>query len=110
MTITKEQEMLCQKYNVSPSVPESDQKLGIALSTLSQKPINGIRHKIENGTCGWYIWGGEVLLEDPDFFKPLHVKHINEQLPIIQKYLALPVGYRFLVTESYEDVWFDSSI
>ncbi|WP_443019960.1 immunity protein Imm33 domain-containing protein [Shewanella sp. OMA3-2] len=22
-------------------------------------PINGLRHKAENGTCGWYIWCGE---------------------------------------------------
>jgi len=29
---------------------------------------------------------------------------------MVEKYLALPVGFRFLVTEDYEDIWFDESI
>ncbi len=61
----------------------------------------------ENGTCGWYIWCGEELSEDPDFYKPLHVSHINKYLPEIEKYLALPSKYRFLVAGDYEDVWQD---
>ena len=90
--------------------PDAEEKLGIALSTIGKMPINGLRHPIENGTCGWYIWCGEKLSEDVEFFKPLHVKHINEYCPTIEKYLALPVGFRFLVAEGYEDVWFDESL
>ena len=84
--------------------------MGIAISAIGKTPINGLRHPVENGTCGWYIWCGEKLLENADFFQPLHVKHINEYCPSIEKYLGLPVGYRFLIAEAYEDVWFDESL
>ncbi len=110
MTAIEEQMAICNKHAVEVFAPEAGEKLGIALSTLGKTPINGLRHPIENGTCGWYIWCGEELSEDPEFFKPLCARHINEYLPIIEKYLALPVGYRFLVAEGYEDIWCDETI
>lgn len=51
-----------------------EEKCGVALHTLSLKPLNALRHPPEGGASGWYIWGGEQLSEAPDFFKPLHVK------------------------------------
>lgn len=73
-------------------------------------PINGLRHPPQGDTAGWYIWAGEELHKEPDFFKPLHIFHINEWCPQIQKYLALAPGWRFLVANNYEDVWFDPTI
>ena len=63
------------KYGVEAIPSHDDDKLGIALETIGKTPINGLRHKVENGTCGWYIWCGEEFSQDSDFFKPLHVKH-----------------------------------
>jgi hypothetical protein len=110
MVATEEQKMICKKEGVEILTPSPNEKLGIALSTIGKKPINGLRHPIENGTCGWYLWCGEELSKEEEFFKPLHVEHIKEYLPLVEKYLALPVGYRFLVTENYEDIWFDESL
>ena len=104
------QKEICLKYGVESIPSHEDEKLGIALETIGKIPINGLRLKAENGTCGWYIWCGEQFSEDSDFFKPLHVKHINKYLPVIEKYLSLPPGYRFLIAGDYEDVWFDSSL
>jgi len=105
------QKEICKKYKTITSVPKNDEKLGIAIETIGQQPINGLRHKSQNGTCGWYIWCGErINEEDEDFFKPLHVSHIQEYLPEVEQYLALPTGYRFLVADEYEDVWYDESI
>lgn len=61
-------------------------------------------------TTGWYIWAGEEFSTDPDFFVPLHVKHLNEWCPVVLKYLSLAPGWRFLVTNDYEDVWQDKSL
>lgn len=72
-------------------------------------PIHGLRHKEEKGTSGWYTWVGDYK-EDDDFFVPLHISHIEDWNPIIEKYLALAPGWRFLVTPSYEDVWYDESL
>ncbi len=110
MSIIEEQKLVCRNQGVEAVFPKMEEKLGIALSTIGTKPINGLRHPIENGTCGWYLWCGEEFPEDSEFFKPLHVEHIHEYLPLAEKYLALPVCYRFLVTESYEDIWFDKSL
>ena len=104
------QEEICKKFGAAPMPFKTNDKLGIAIETLGKQPINGLRHNPENGTCGWYIWCGEEMSEDPDFFKPLHVSHLAEYLPEIEQYLSLPPGYRFLVAEGYEDVWHDSQL
>jgi len=55
-------------------------------------------------------WCSEELSNDPDFYKPLHVSHIQKYLPSIKKYLALSIGCRFLIADNYEDIWFDEAI
>lgn len=105
-----EQKALCEKYGVEPVYPGATEKLGIAISTLGKKPIHGVRHNVEKGTCGWYIWCGETMSNDPDFFQALHVRHLNDYLPVVENYLALPVGYRFLLAGDYVDVWHDEAI
>ena len=101
---------ISQKFNVKAIPCKNNEKLGIALDTLGKFPINGLRHKPENGTCGWYIWCGETMSKDPSFFKSLHVSHINDYLPQIEQYLSLPPGYRFLLASNHEDVWYDSTL
>ncbi len=73
-------------------------------------PVNGLPHKPEGDTSGWYIWAGEQLSDDPGFFVPLHVEHLAEWCPAAIPYLALPPGWRFLVATGYEDVWPDQSL
>jgi len=104
------QKDVCDKYSAEYAPPKLDHKLGIALETIGKLPVNGVRHTEENGTCGWYIWCGEEMGQDSDFFKPLHVSHIAEYLPEIERFLALPSGYRVLIANEYEDVWYDESI
>jgi len=104
------QQDICAKFKTEFSPCSESDKLGIAIETIGKLPINGLRHVAENGTCGWYIWCGEDWSDDPDFFKPLHVNHINKYLPQVEPYLALPPGHRFLVADGYEDVWQDSEL
>ena len=104
------QKEVCDRFNVE-FVPSSEvEKLGIAIERIGELPIHGLRHKAENGTCGWYIWCGGEMTQEDDFFKPLHVSHISNYLPEVEKYLALPPGYRFLIAGDYEDVWHDPSL
>ncbi|HFQ5177624.1 TPA: hypothetical protein ACGUW8_004307 [Vibrio vulnificus] len=44
-----------QFQDVAKEYPNTGSKLGIALSTVNQTPINGMRVEPENGTNGWYI-------------------------------------------------------
>src|SRR5438309_27349 len=101
----EEQKKICNKYHVSFVSSPSELKIGIAKNIRENiYPLNGLRHKQENGTCGWYLWRGEELSQDPDFFEPIHVSHLADYCPEAIKYLVLPAGYRFLVAPNYENV------
>lgn len=110
MEIIKSQKDICRKYSANYVESPINLKVGISLNVKSgQFPVHGLRHPMQGDTTGWYIWAGEYST-DPDFFKPLHVEHINEWNPIIAPYLGLAPGWRFLITPTYEDVWEDSTL
>ena len=105
------QRELCERYGVQcvPSPP--DLKVGIARNVRDGiLPINGLRHPASGDTTGWYIWAGGEPSREPDFFAPLHVRHLGEWCPVVIRFLGLPAGYRFLVAGDYEDVWFDPTL
>jgi hypothetical protein len=93
-------------YLASP--PES--KLGFASSTKGPMPLNGLRHRPQGSTNGWYLWCGQEFSDAADFFQPLHTRHVYEAYPQAVKLLGLPPGYRFLLAEDYVDVWYDASL
>lgn len=109
--VADQQRALCQRLNTDfvPSLPHM--KAGVSDNVRSgTMPINGLRHPPTKDTSGWYIWAGEVLSDAPDFFLPLHLEHISEWCPFIEKFLGLPPGWRFLAAEGYEDAWFDETL
>jgi len=73
-------------------------------------PFNGLRHPPEFGTNGWYLWRGERLEQAENFFNPLHTEHLHEWCPAVERYLALPAGWRFLLAPGHEDVWYDDAL
>jgi len=105
------QRAICENYKTNFLESPPYLKVGISKNVKDGAlPINGVRYHPEGDTTGWYLWGGEEFSEDPDFFIPLHVAHIDDCNPLIAKYLGLPPGWRFLVTDDYEDVWFDEEV
>ena len=101
---------VCQRHGSSFVPPASDETLGIALSSLRLQPLNALRHRPESGTCGWYIWGGGELSQDPQFFQPLHVHHVAAYTPDLVPFLALAPGWRVLLAPEQCDVWRDPSL
>ena len=103
---------LCERFGVTPELPTEDQKVGLAQTARDQNlwPLNGLRHPVVGDTSGWYIWAGTEFKTEPEFFAPLHVKHLPDVCPAALPYLALPPGWRFLVGPGYEDVWRDDSL
>ena len=108
----EEQRLLCKNYQIDWVASEPHLRIGLADNVLSDLiPVNGLRHPIENGTTGWYIWSGEVFSEDADFFKPYCVDHLPRLKPLIIPFLGLPPGYRFLIDgKGYVDVWEDTNL
>lgn len=110
-TLVRQQKDLCVRYG-SPFVGSPlALKVGIAVNVKSGLlPINGLRNPPEGDTTGWYIWAGEELSDDPDFFVPLHVEHLIQWCPAVLPYLGLAPGWRFLIAGAYDDVWEDKSL
>ncbi len=108
-TMSNDQRNVCQRFGTEYMPPEASQKVGISLGSLEDVPLHAVRLSPDNGTCGWYIYGGEYS-PDANFYQPLHVAHLIERCPNIVPYLALPPGWRVLLAPDYEDVWFDGEL
>jgi len=111
-TLEAQQRAVCTQHQAEFVAVNDELKVGIALNVREGiLPLNGLRHPPEGDTTGWYIWaGGGDPPNDPEFFKPLHVAHLETWCPRIRKYLGLGPGWRFLVTDDYEDIWFDPNL
>src|SRR5437868_7292335 len=97
--ITDEQREVCARYGVAPVPADLHLKVGVAPNVRSGlQPMNGLRRAPDTEITGWYMWaGGELPTNDPEFFVPLHVVHLEEWCPAVLPYLALPRGWRFLI-------------
>lgn len=105
------QHAVCMRFGAPYFGCDPKLKVGISRNVREGlRPLNGLRIQPEGDTSGWYIWAGEEFSEAPDFFVPLHVSHLAQWAPLVVSYLGLPPGWRFLVTEQYEDVWEDSQL
>ncbi len=110
-SLIDQQRNICRKYDAQWFESPDDLKVGIATNVKSGlQPINGLRHPPQADTTGWYIWAGEELSNDPNFFVPLHVKHLKDWCPAALKFLGLPPGWRFMVADNHEDVWEDPAL
>ncbi|MEX0273784.1 MAG: hypothetical protein AB3N16_05345 [Flavobacteriaceae bacterium] len=112
MDLIEKQKNICLKYSSSFRESPKGFKVGISDSVKDGvQPIHALRHFPSDDTTGWYIWAGEYS-DDPDFFKPLHVEHLDKWCPLILPYLGLDAGWRFLIAEdgNYVDIWEDLSL
>ncbi|MBT4043980.1 MAG: hypothetical protein HOK21_11965 [Rhodospirillaceae bacterium] len=109
--IEKLQRDICNNYGAAYLPIPRSSVIGISLNMReSLGPINGFRHPPQGETTGWFLYAGEELKSDPDFFHPLHVGHLGSWCPVVEKFLGLPPGWRFLIAEDYLDVWYDDDL
>lgn len=102
---------VCERLGVKPCTLLSQDKIGLAISTMNTSPINGIRVPAMSGTSGWYIFGGEEASADPSFYSPICITHLRKYCEIAIPYLCLPPGWRFQIdSQGYEDVWYDETL
>lgn len=106
MCLIEIQQFVCQKFNSKFVPPTENEMVALAISSLGEIPITGIRNVLEaNENISWFFYCGEFS-EDKDFFKPIHISHLKDYLPEVMQYLALEEGFRFVIdNDGYEDVW-----
>ena len=57
-------------------------------------PLTAVRHPVEHGTSGWYVWAG-AYSEADDFYVPVHTGHLETYCPDLVPFLAMPPGWWF---------------
>ena len=104
--LISEQKLLCEEFESSYIKVSGDDVVAVAVNTLNQEPIVGIRKKPEaEENVAWFIYGGEMG-KGEDFFETMTVRELQDILPEVLPYLALAEGFRFMIDrEDYEDVW-----
>jgi len=103
------QKEICEAYK-SKWVPTNKKHIIGVSKDLNNNPIHGLRHPIENGNAGWYLWTGEYS-ESEDFFKPICAEHLLQMRPDVIKFLGLDISFRFLSDNAgYQDVWQDDRL
>ena len=108
--IERDQRAFCSEWSAHYLACSALSKIGFALSTKGEVPINGLRHPPQGDTTGWYLWCGEEWSDSPDFFQPIHTHHLYTDFPNVVRFLGLAPGYRFLLAEDHLDVWYDPSL
>lgn len=102
---------MCARFGAAFVEAPSALKLGVSRNFASTDfPLNDLRHLPVNETCGWFIWSGTTLSQEPDFFVPMHVVHLADICPNIQPYLGLSPGWRFQLAPGHEDAWWDEAL
>jgi len=97
--------------NVDPRRPLANEAMGLALDTLRTMPLNGLRYPPSEGGSGWYIWGGDKMLQTADFFSPVQYRYLSDYVAGIAPFLELPPGFRFLTDlRGRQKVWFDGGL
>lgn len=108
----KQQRTVCERFGAHFEAAPSELKVGISPAVRAGvRPIHGLRVAPVGDTSGWYIWAGGEMSQDPDFFQPLCVEHLDDWCPGLKPYLGLPPGWRFVIDlKGYEDVWHDPEL
>ena len=97
--------------DVDPRPPHPDEALALAMETLRTMPLNGLRYPPQEGGSGWYIWGGETMLQTADFFTAIKVRDLGDYVPNLHPFLDLPPGFRFQTdTKGQQKVRFDGGL
>ena len=103
----EEQKLLCEEFDSAYIKVNADDEVAIAIKTLDQELIVGIRKKVEAGSkVAWYIYGGELEDGEENLFEIVTITQLLEIFPDVLPYLALEEGFRFMIDQDdYEDVW-----
>ncbi|MBJ6362368.1 hypothetical protein ACFOQM_13825 [Paenibacillus sp. GCM10012307] len=106
--VIREQEDICAKFDVNPVFPQFSQNIVISKGVYEGLGIDAIRYSSPEHMTGWWLTT-DLYDDNTDSLMNVHYFHVAFNRPDLLKYLALPCGYRFYITNSEEDIWFDEN-
>jgi hypothetical protein len=106
--LEEQQRRVCAAHQAEFVPPAPGSKVGIALQTLGQVPIHGVRVPPTESTCGWFLFAGEQWSDAADFYQPLCVEHVAKYCEPALPFLGLAPGWRFMTDgQGFVDVWWE---
>lgn len=110
MSIELEQRKCCEHFDAEFTSIEDTQMVAISEGIYEGVvPVEGVRYPSPNHMSGWWHttddYDGNI-----DSIKTVHFSHIIEKRPELAIYMGLPNGYRFLLGNKEESVWFDEKV
>jgi hypothetical protein len=99
------QKSTCRDYDLPEVEPEG--MVAVALDTLGKFPICGecVVKEDDWEKISWYFYCGDYS-EKKDFYRPIHIEHLNDILPDALKFLRMPYGSGFVINSNGdEEIW-----
>lgn len=100
----------CKRFSAIHFPFKDDDTVYFATATRGLLPVNGERINSENGESGWYIWCGVERKDDESFFEKISLYELSDRAPLVQAFLGLPPGYRFLIAGGHQKAWYDTDL
>lgn len=105
------QRALCVALSLTHCPAPAESTLGVARDVLvGREPLNGLRYPGSGTRSGWYLWAGEVLRDDDDFFVEMTVAEFVLARPDLEPFLGLPPGQHFLIADGQYEAWEDAQL
>ena len=95
---------LCKQKEIDCQPPVSDSLVAVSVGVFEGEPVQGVRHRMDMHMSGWIITS-DLYDGNVSSLRTEHVVHLIENRPDLEKYLCLPIGWRF--DSARDDVWFD---
>ena len=87
----------CSHYEAKPDFVLASQMVVISKGIYEGVvPVEGVRYASPKHMSGWWLTTDEYD-GDINSLNTVHFKHVVEHRPELAIYMALPVGYRFLL-------------
>ena len=105
----RDQHLICAQQGAVFKPPRPDKLTVISQGVLEGLPVEGVRYPSPEHMSGWWLTTDEYD-GNINSLKHQHTYHVTAAQPHLAKYLALPEGFRFKITNGTADVWLDPKV
>jgi hypothetical protein len=107
--VLNDQKEECNLHDVSPVFPTFSQNIVISKGVYEGLAVDGVRYSSPSHMTGWWLTT-DLYDSNVDSMINVHYFHVAFKRPDLLRYLALPTGYRFFLSEEEHAVWFDDKV
>jgi len=104
----RDQHETCARFRGDFSPPRPDRLTAVSLGVMEGLPVQAVRYRWREHMSGWLLvteeWDKKI-----ESLTNHHTYHVTAGRPDLARYLALPIGFRFDLTNG-ERAWIDEEV